>query len=127
MEALSAELKQALMNLPGGFNTLQSEFTDHREQVQAKFHSLETKIDDAVFVNMPNGEGKKAKIANVIPNMHRDLAEIKESTEFLRDFQKLHNIFKKYKLYHIFTIIIFSMLGLGARGILIDVLKGFVK
>lgn len=120
MDTLSPELKQALMNLPSGFN-------DYKAESQRKFDVLESKIDEAVFVNMTNGEGKKAKIANIIPKMHKDLEDIKQSTEFLRDFQKLHNIMRKYKLYHFFTTVMLLILGLGAKDIVVEALKGFIK
>ena len=120
MDALDPELRRFLQNLPSDFGKMQ-------QDTHNKFISIERKLDDAVFVNLPNGEGNRMKVANIIPRMHKDIEAIKESTEFLRDFQKLHSLFRKYKLYWLFGFTSMLIMGVGIKDIIAEALKGLLK
>lgn len=126
METLDPKLKEILANLPGGFYNMQKENND-------RFNKIEDKLDEAVYVNLTNGDGKRVKVANIIPKMHKDilsirtdLVEIKEVIEFLSDFKKLHKLLKKYKIYYIITITTLLIMGLGVKDIIVDALKNFI-
>ena len=127
MDTLDPKLKEILLKLPGGFLACQEESIRKHEEIHKKLTDLNTKIDEAVYVNLANGDGNPMKVANILPTIYKDVKDLKVTTEFLRDFQKLHSIFKKYKLYWIFAISIFSLLGFGIKDVIIEILKGAVK
>jgi len=106
MDIRNPELLEAVMALPNRFD-------EYRKVAQDRFEKIESKLDDAVFVNLQNGDGQRMKVANILPKMHTDLKEIKEATEFLRDFAKLHRIFQKYKIYWI-VIVTFTGWQIGS-------------
>lgn len=117
METLDPELKKFLQNLPLDFDKMQ-------QDTHNKFTCIESKLDEAVYVNLTNGDGNRVRIANIIPKMHKDIQTIKDSTEFLRDFQKLHFLLKKYKLYWIFGVLCMLIMGIGIKDILVEAIKG---
>ena len=113
MDIGDPKLLEAVMALPNSFN-------DYKKHTTEKFREIESKLDDAVFVNLQNGDGQRMKVANILPKMYSDLGEVKEATEFLRDFAKIHNIFIKYKMYWI-VITLFTSWQVGLP--LIEVVK----
>ena len=117
MEIRDQKLLEAVMALPNEFNAYKKIATE-------RFEKIEKKLDDAVFVNLQNGDGQNVKVANILPKIYSDLKEVKQATEFLVDFAKLHTIFKKYKIYWI-TIILFSGWQIGSPIFIIlrDLLK----
>jgi hypothetical protein len=120
MDTLNPELKKFLQSLPLDFGKMQ-------QDAHGKFKIIEEKLDEAVYVNLANGDGNRVKIANIIPKMHKDIQDIKDSTEFLRDFQKLHYLLKKYKLYWIIGFMGMLVMGLGIKDIVMEATKGLIK
>jgi len=88
------------------------------------YENLKSQIEENRYVNLQNGDGKRMLVANIIPKMHNDLQSIKEATEFLVDFSKLHKIFKKYYIYWI-TVVTFSGWQIGSP--VFQILKDLIK
>lgn len=114
MEIRDEKLYKAVISLP-------LEFEQYRNNANKRFDSLEKAIDDAKYIDMPNGDGNRMRVAKVLPEMKKDIdriksviidiPEIKHSTEFLRDFAKVHLTFKKYKIYYMLPVVAGYLFG----------------
>ena len=120
MDTLDPKLRQALLDLPGGFNA-------YKEVATQRFETLEEKINEACYVDLTNGDGKRIKTAKIIPAIYKDLQEIKQATELLVDFNKVHKIFKKYKFYHTMLAAISVFAGISVWDIIVEFIKTTVK
>ena len=120
MEIRDQKLLEAVMALPNEFNAYKKVATE-------RFEKIEKKLDDAVFVNLQNGDGQNVKVANILPKIYSDLKEVKQATEFLVDFNRVHRIFKKYKFYQTLLAVISVFAGISLWEILIAFIKATVN
>lgn len=96
MEAKTEELKSFLADLNEQF------MKEHIENL----HRLRDDLEDSRWVTLKNGETKQHKITEIIPVMYTDLKDIKSATEPLIDANKVHQIFKKYKVYYLLGLVL---------------------
>lgn len=134
MKAMSPELQKALSELPGNFNSYQIDSTE-------RFRGIEKRLEEATEVDLINGDGKKVKIAKIIPAMHKDIKDIKASIadlndikkntmgllEMVTDFSKVHFIFKKYKMYHAILLAVIILSGMSAWDFMVEIFKSVIK
>lgn len=126
MEIQDPKLKKAIMELPGAFN-------NHVKYTNRRLSSLEDLVNVLQYVELTNGDGNRVKVSKIIPAMHQDikkiqlaltdLPDIKNATEFLVDFNKLHKLLKKYKIYWLFLTLSLVYSGLSY----FEVLKLFIR
>ncbi|MBM4158593.1 MAG: hypothetical protein FJ216_07425 [Ignavibacteria bacterium] len=61
-------------------------------------------VDNKLIVKLNNGKIKQCSVAECISSMYEDMT-------ILRDFNRVHKIFKKYKIYYILIIVIILAIG----------------
>ena len=130
MEKRNPKLIETLLNLPNIFE-------QYKVTAQQRFDEIERAIEDARYIDMTNGDGHRVKVAKILPEMKKDIdriksvivdiPDIKNSTEFLRDFAKVHFIFKRYKLYYGLVVIIGFVGGYSVKGLLLAFIKEILK
>jgi uncharacterized membrane protein YdfJ with MMPL/SSD domain len=130
MEIRDPKLLEVIMDLPNNFDA-------YKKVASERFDKLQESIEDARYVDLKNGDGNRVKVSKIIPDMKKDIdkiknaiidiPDIKESTEFLRDFKKVHKIFKQYRLYHTAIVLIGIIVGNSAKSLIIDLIKEFVR
>jgi len=86
-------------------NELKNEIKDLKEKVE-KFESL----------TIINGKERNVHLTDIVREIYYDV-------EVIRDFNKLHTIFKKYRIYYIILILILIVLGFGYQEIILKILK----
>lgn len=93
MIAKSEELRSFIDSLNEDENFMK----DHK----AKLEKLSVDLEASRWVTLKNGETKQYKVTEIIPVMYTDLKEINAAVEPLKDANKVHSIFKKYKVYYL--------------------------
>lgn len=134
MDTLDPKLKQFLSELPGSFK-------DYKDHTKQRFDKLEEAINEARFVDLTNGDGLKMKTAKVIPTMYKDIKDIKTTIaefkqikvetsaalDMILDFSRVHNIFKKYKMYQALLIGLAFLAGMNIWEFTIEFIKTALK
>lgn len=69
-------------------------------------------LSDKMKVCIKNGKEKKRWLNEVVEEIYDDL-------EFVRDFNRVHKTFKKYKVYWLAVIVMMLLLGLDIKSVII--------
>jgi hypothetical protein len=63
-----------------------------------------------------NGKERKVHITELVKDIYYDV-------EVIRDLNKVHTIFKKYRIYFLMILIVLFLLGINYQDILFKILK----
>jgi hypothetical protein len=91
-------------------------FCEAHNEILNDLKNLKGKIEKFESLTIINGKEKKVHLAEIVREIYYDV-------EVIRDFNKLHTIFKKYRIYYIILILIMLILGFNYKEIFIKIFK----
>lgn len=87
-------------------------------------------LEKSQFIKLKNGEEREYHFSEIVEktyydvgSLRNDLSEIKSSTAILLDFNKVHRIFKKWRVYWLIGISILFYLGWDVKDFVIHLIK----
>lgn len=90
------------------------------EEVDEKLDKFDEKLDKKFKVTVKNGSEKIRDIREVVMDIHSDIS-------ILRDLNKIHNSFKRLKIYYIIPILVMIIIGFHKHIPLIDIISNLIK
>ena len=91
-------------------------FCDSHMEIKNSLDELKEKIEKFETLTIKNGKEKKVHLAEIVKDIYYDV-------ELIRDLNKVHTIFKKYRIYFIMIMIIMLLLGINYQELIIKILK----
>lgn len=96
-------------------NTVKFICNAHSE-IESSLNELRNKVEKFELVTIVNGKERKVHITELVKDIYYDV-------EVIRDLNKVHTIFKKYRIYFLMILIALFLLGINYQDILFKILK----
>ncbi len=91
-------------------------FCESHSEIKNSLGELKEKIEKFETLTIKNGKEKKVHISEIVKDIYYDV-------ELIRDLNKVHSIFKKYRIYFFVMMIIMLLLGINYRELLLKIIK----
>ena len=85
-------------------------------EILKTMNELKEKVSKFEMITLINGKERKVHLSEIVKDIYYDV-------EVIRDLNKVHSIFKKYRIYFFILLIILFMLGINFEDIIFRILK----
>jgi hypothetical protein len=85
-------------------------------EIKNTLNELREKVSKFEMITLINGKERKVHLSEIVKDIYYDV-------EVIRDLNKVHSIFKKYRIYFLILLIILLMLGINYEDLIIKILK----
>ena len=91
-------------------------FCESHSEIKDSLDELKEKIEKFETLTIKNGKEKKVHISEIVKDIYYDV-------ELIRDLNRVHTIFKKYRIYFFMIMIIMLLLGINYQEVIMKILK----
>jgi len=89
-------------------------FCNAHNEIKNDLDILKEKIEKFESLTLVNGKEKKVHLTDIVKDIYYDV-------EVIRDLNKLHTLFKKYRIYYFFLVLIMLLLGFNYQEIILKI------
>ena len=91
-------------------------FCPAHNEIMKTLNELKEKVSKFEMITLINGKERKVHLSEIVKDIYYDV-------EVIRDLNKVHSIFKKYRIYFLMILAIMLLLGINYQEILMKILK----
>ena len=91
-------------------------FCPSHSEIKNTLNELREKISKFETITVINGKERIVHLSDIVKDIYYDV-------EVIRDLNKVHSIFKKYRIYFFLLLITLLMLGINFEDVLMKILK----
>ena len=91
-------------------------FCSSHNEIMKTLNELKEKVSKFEMITLINGKERKVHLSEIVKDIYYDV-------EVIRDLNKVHSIFKKYRIYFLMILAIMLLLGINYQEILMKFLK----
>jgi hypothetical protein len=91
-------------------------FCSSHNEIIKTLKELKEKVSKFEMITLINGKERKVHLSEIVKDIYYDV-------EVIRDLNKVHSVFKKYRIYFLILLIILLMLGINLEDLLMKIVE----